>query len=360
MFPAMSAEHLYLIGDSEILKVGTRFSLTYAAAIAGIVSAFVSAILVDFINPVALGVLLALLLVLMLSEYRARRLERLSKLPRDELVSRRGAEAIPWSSVQYMTVKERTLTIMLPDRWASGTLAEADVVPLSQRAIYLLGSRFAMIQGPTRTRSPLNRLLLLALLLFIIEQAITIGFALTPLSSADLQRYATLYGSVKQTIGTSFFTQWAAIYVNNVQVALTNFVPGYGFFALGGASYNTGRIIQAAAQYYNVTPAVFLFNLYLSPHSIVEEACYPLATAFGICSLWRKQSYEEFSNWKTRGSTKALLGFGSVAVILAIAATLEVTEPRIGLWGLFLWGPVLLGGAYIYVKFGARLAKAVS
>ncbi len=359
----MHIENLYVIDDQGLLKVGTRFSLTVLPFVLGAVLALVAVIALGFGSWDSLAVAIILVLLPAFGSYRARRLRNLINLPRETLLSTKGARQIPWSSIQHMIIKGKTLTFKLAHNWTSVTLDKNDIERLRAKAAPTLGPAFVSIpEVPTPRFSPARRFLLLTLGLFALTQALTIGASLAPFFTGEQDRYLGLYNTVKQSVGTtSIVHQWAAIFFNNVQIALASFVPGFGFLTLGLSSYNTGRVIQAAAIYFNVTPTTFLANLYLFPHSWVEELSYPLAGALGLYALtWRKQSYAEFSNWKTRASTKVSLAFAAVAIVLAIAALLEVTEPHLGLAALLLWGPVLVAAVYFYSRFKSRLIAALS
>src|SRR5712692_6603099 len=166
-----------------------------------------------------------------------------------------------------MIIKGKTLTFKLAHNWTSVTIDKNDVERLSAKAAATLGAAFATIPEVSRV-SPARRFFLLTLGLFVLTQALTIGASLAPFFNGEQDRYLSLYTTVRQSVGSaSIFQQWAAIYFNNVQIALASFVPGFGFLTLGLSSYNTGRVIQAAAIYFNVTPTTFLANLYLFPHS---------------------------------------------------------------------------------------------
>jgi uncharacterized membrane protein SpoIIM required for sporulation len=367
----MHLENLYIIDDQGLLKMGTQFSLTVLPFVLGAVLALILVIELGIGSWDAMAVALILVFLTMTGSYRARRLGKLLKLPRENLLSTKDALAIPWSSVQYMIIKGRTLTFKLVNSWTSVTLDKADVGLLGSKATMTLRGAFTQVpDGPTPRLSPFRKFLLITLGLFVLTQALTIGASLAPFFPGEQDRYLSLYTTVKQSVGTSIIHEWTSIYFNNVQIALTSFVPGFGFLTLGLSSYNTGRVIQAAAIYFKVTPTTFLTNLYLFPHSWVEELSYPLAGALGLYALtWRKQSYAEFSNWKTRASTKLSLGFAAVASILAIAALLEVTEsplieltrPYVGLTVLLiLWTVVILGAAYAYHKLKPRISAALS
>jgi hypothetical protein len=359
--PAMDTSNLYLIGDEGVLKVGTMFPLVAVPIILGAVLGLLVVIFSDFGNWVAMSVVLALIIGPIVGAFRARRLANLVKLGRQELASMPGVRNIPWSSIQYMRIKGRQLSFRTVSGWFSTTIDTTDADRLGQKASSVLGSNSTMAPEEPPRFSPTMKFFLIAAAIFLITEAITFAASLTPYFAGEQARYTNLYNSTEASLGPTIFQQWSEIFLNNVQVALASFVPAFGSLVLSLSSYNTGRIVQAAAAHYSVSPATFLELLFILPHTWVEEVSYPLAGALGFYMFtWRHQSYAEFSNWRTRASTKVTLGFASVAFILAIAAALEVSEPDLGLGALLLWVPVLIGAFYALMKLRPRIAAALS
>jgi hypothetical protein len=354
----MTTSNLYLVEDDGLLKVGTMFPLVAAPVIIGVALGLIIVSLTGLGTWVADSVILALVFAPIFAEYRAR---RLSNLNREDLASREGAKNIPWSSIEHMRIKGRTLTFRSNGLWTSATIETSDAARLGQKASSMLGGNFIAIPEEPPRFSPAARFFLLAGVIFIISEGITFAAALTPFFTGEQQHYANLYNSMEAGLGPTIFQQWGAIFLNNVEVALTGSVPGIGSLFLGFASYNTGRVAQIVAINNGYPPYLLLALLFILPHAWVEEVSYPLAGALGFYMFsWRRQSYAEFSNWHTRASTKVALGFASIALLLAIAATLEVSEPGLGLGALVLWVPVTAAAVYAYLKFRSRISAALS
>jgi zinc-ribbon domain/Stage II sporulation protein M len=359
--PAMDTSNLYLIGDEGLLKVGTTLPLVALPIILGAALGLLVVIYSDFGNWVAISVVLALIIGPIVGAYRARRLSRFVGLTREELASRPGVRAIPWSSIQSMRIVGRRLSFKTATGWYSTTIDRTDADRLAQKASSALGGNFAVVpEGPPRF-SPTMKFFLLFAAIFLITEGITFAASLTPFFAGEQEHYTNLYNNVEAGLGPTIFQQWSEIFLNNVQVALAGFVPAFGSLILSLSSYNTGRVIQAAAIHFGVSPSTFLTLLFILPHTWVEEVSYPLAGALGLYMFtWRHQSYAEFSNWRTRGSTKVALGFACVALILAVAAALEVSEPTLSIGALLLWVPVVIGALYAYLKLKSRIAAALS
>jgi len=358
--PAMNTSNLYLIGEQGLLKVGTMFPMIAVTIGLGIFLGLTLAA-ISGLNWVALTVILSLIIAPIVGEMRARRLAGLAGLSYEELAARAGVQTIPWSSIEVMRVTGRKLAFKTDDGWVSSTVETADAERLGNRAPSILGERFAKTPEQPPRFSPLAKFLLLTMVILVVSELILAAASLSPFLVGEQSRYATIYNNTEASLGSNVYQQWWGIFQNNVQVALYGFVPALGSFFLGFSSYNTGRIIQVIGVLNHVSPSGVLLVLFILPHTWVEELSYPLAAALGYYSLtWRHQSYAEFSNWKTRASTKVTLGFAIVAFILAIAATLEVSEEGLGLWALLLWVPVVLGAFYAFIKLRPRIAVALS
>jgi len=353
----MTTESAYSLGDDGILKVGTQFPVIVFAFMLGIIISTIVTIGFDFGNWIPMTVAFTLLMLPLIGEYRSRRLRRLLGMPREALRIAAGVTIAPWPSIQFMSVKGRSLTVRFVDRMISATLDEDDISRLRAKGAATLGEGTRFIFIPEEPRhSPIRRFAILFVFLFALTQVITIAASLGPFFPGEQARYTTLYNSVKGSLGPTPFQEWGEIYFNNVQIALESFVPGFGEFVLSASSYNTGRIIQAAAIQFGVAPTSFLSLLYVLPHSWVEELSYPLAGALGLYAFtWRKQSFSQFSNWRTRASTKVSLGFLLIALMLGVAGVLEVTEPSIGIGALLLWAPVGILAFVLYSKFRRRI-----
>jgi hypothetical protein len=76
---------------------------------------------------VADSVILALIIAPILAEYRA---HRLANLDHEELTSKTGARTIPWSSIEHMRIKGRTLTFKSNGLWTSATIETSDAARL--------------------------------------------------------------------------------------------------------------------------------------------------------------------------------------------------------------------------------------
>jgi hypothetical protein len=360
----MDMRGAYIFDEEGVVRVGANLVVMVLPFILALVLAGIVSTLTDPSTFLSLTVVFTLIALPLFDEWRSRRLRRIFAHPRAELTQLRAAISTPWSTVVQMNLKGRTLQFVSQRSWASITLDENAGAPISAKASATLGPRF--FQAPERTGfrfTPARKFLVLTLAFFAIAMVLTIWASVSPFFAGEQARYTTIYNSTEAGIrGAPVLQQYQEIFVNNVQVALMSLVPGFGFLLNSFASYNTGRIIQVIAIDNSVPPSYLLFVLFVLPHSWVEELAYPLAEALGIFALiqWRKQSYSEFTNWRTRGSTKLALGFVAVAVVLALADALEVSEPGLRFGALALWAPVAVGVALVYFGLRSRISKALA
>jgi hypothetical protein len=351
----MDATQLFVLDDEGVMNIGSGTWMLFLAVVGAFV--FAVAMATAFPDLIVLPTAIALVLILMplINEFRHRRLESLLHLPRADLLTSKGKAPIPWESVSSMSIKGKTLRYEVGWKRYTMAIEASDIPSLNAKAASTLGARFSLLPEKRMLSNPM-KFLILALSLFVLTQVVLVAASVTPFLPGEEARYSVVLNSTRASIsGVPITEEFGLIFLNNVQVALLSLVPGFGFLALSASSYNTGRVIQVIALQDGVSPSYLLSFLYLLPHSWVEELCYPLAGALGVYGLleWRRMTYKEFSVWWKR--ERLSLGFAVIAVMLAVAAALEVAEPQMGPFALYLWAPVLLGGAYLFVRFRSSL-----
>ena len=101
----------------------------------------------------------------------------------------------------------------------------------------------------------------------------------------------------------------------------------------------------------SVAPQLVVASLYLSPHSLLEELCYPL---FSVGWIYYTSGGHQYTihdltiGRRKRRSIKILISLAEFTLLLAAAALFEVTEPGLGLAGLLFWIPVGVGAVYLF------------
>ncbi|MBI3858913.1 MAG: stage II sporulation protein M [Thaumarchaeota archaeon] len=345
---AMEGASLYVMDDWGVTRVSTRGNASAVILLLVAFSTGIAAVLYDLTRTYAPGIVLFLILAPVADTLRYRRLRSVISLPRESMLRLRGSWFVPWAGLTYMTVKGRRIRFMT-NSWRSATIDPSDIPSVAAKGASALGRRFfSYPEGRRVLGSGLRRFWTLVIIIFVLDQALLVGAAVTPFFPGEKEAYLTLTNSQQQGIASlPPILQLAAIFSNNAQVALLTLIPGLGLFTFAASTYNTGRVIQVIADRDNVSSPAILFILFLLPHSWVEELSYPLAAALSLYYLteWRRPSFREFSDvWKR---SRLSVATGLIAVTLAFAAALEVTEPLLGASALLLWGMVFVAVAVV-------------
>jgi uncharacterized membrane protein SpoIIM required for sporulation len=286
--------------------------------------------------------------LLLYDELRWRGLRSLSgNIPENQ--DKRHSWLIPWQSIRLADWNGKTLWFSAASSRKFSVTFDRDDGPLVEKALTSWGVRYSW--RPPRFPRVLTRFSTLALLLFVISQIILILAATLPFFPGEEQLYTTIVNNTRSQIsGTTFFGEFRAIFLNNIQVAWGGALPFIGTLSFGIASYNTGRAVQAIAIGAQVPSSLVLASLYLLPHTWIEESAYPIATASGLLAVtkWRSVSPTDFNRISSWGSTKLALTLGGVALILMAAGFFEVLVDYLGYDVIALWVPL---GIVCYLIF---------
>ena len=288
-------------------------------------------------------------------ELKWRSLRRLEATTTGAPQTGRGSWSVRWSSVRMADWNGRTLWLSSTDpiRKISITFNHDDV-PLVEQSLASWGVRHSW--KPPRLPPTLSRFWVLALLLFVLGQAILISAATLPFFPGEEQMYNTVLNNTRsQFTNSTFIGQFRDIFFNNIQIAWGGMVPVLGQLSFGVASYNTGRVIQVIAVGAQIQPSVILASLYLLPHTWIEESAYPIATVAGLFAItkWRSVAPTEFSRRLNRGSTKLALSIVGVGLILLAADFIETAGLYLGFGEVLFWIPVGVG-YYLYARWDKK------
>jgi hypothetical protein len=161
----------------------------------------------------------------------------------------------------------------------------------------------------TRTRA------IIFIIAFITLSAILAYSSSIQLSQSDAQ---SLSQGVEEISGTVL-----GIFENNVQIALVEFVPGFGPAFGAYSSYNTGLALAALAQS-NSTFGISGFELFLvlllTPIFWIEFACYSLAVEESLAVIVSFKNRD----FRTREWKWLVYSILFVVVTLFVSARLEV------------------------------------
>jgi len=338
----------YIVTPEGILKVRIRSDLfVIPVVLLALPFAILLGVTIQAVSPWFFVMAWFLIAVPLFDEFKWRKLEEMGVLSPDELAALLGSLAIPWSSIRSARLRGRMLWISSIGPRLRGSMAfdEKEVPALERTLSSRLGERFQRL-APRRATALRSNLPALVLGVFIVCQLLLVMAAVLPFFPGEESYYASILNSVKQSVTYApVVQQYRLILLNNVQVALGSGVPGFGLFPLLLADYNTGRIIQVIAIQANVPASLEIVNLFLYPHTWVEELSYAVAAGASLYYLfnWNATSIGEMPDRLKRSSVRLSLSFVCVAVMLSIAALLEVAEPHLGGGALLLWVPLGLG-----------------
>ena len=347
----MDTATLYVMDGDGITFIGTR-SWTTQAIMGGLGAAAVAlARVVGSVSSLVPAIVAFLVLAPVMNAVGYRKLRRLLDVPLAELRANRSAGLIPWGAVASMSVKRGTVSF-LADKWRKASVEVSDDPALSALVVPLIGGRFEVPpQGRRILGSGLRRFAVLTLAFVVLTQGVLLFAAVSPFLPGEKDSFTTIASSIQNgVVPLPPVLQAAAIFTNNVQIALLSLVPGFGIVTLSFSAYNTGRVVQAISLQHGVSPTGLLLVLFLLPHSWIEELSYPMAGALSLYYLteMRRPTFKDFSNGWRRN--RLSLGAGIIALALAVAAVLEVSEPPLGLGALLFWVPVAVAVAILFLR----------
>ncbi len=185
----------------------------------------------------------------------------------------------------------------------------------------------------------------------LLEFGIFFGAMIYPIDPAQqqalMQQANTLVGT---TAGQGPLGIFAAIFANNLRVALLEMIPVAGAALFVISIFTTGQVIQALAISSNLPGPVFGLALFFFPFSIVELSAYAVAVASGtmlLASLRRKSFGRE--------ARVFVLEVVVVAAAILLAAAMETVGLVNPFVSFALWLPTAVG--LIGLVFAFRNAR---
>lgn len=180
-------------------------------------------------------------------------------------------------------------------------------------------------------------------LILLLEVVGTSVVALLPLLPGENAYFLQIIQRNQQDLGTTFMSQFTAIFANNLNVLARDFVPIYGPLSESAATYNTARVIEITSQNASISPLTILYRLFLLPHSWLELSAYSIGIfeSLSIPSSWGPLGRKDRAGplaWLV--DQVALVMIVAVGV-LALAGIFEVLEPRMA-DPYLLWIPISL------------------
>jgi uncharacterized membrane protein SpoIIM required for sporulation len=156
--------------------------------------------------------------------------------------------------------------------------------------------------------------------IFVMEVALFASLSLVTLPADQVNSLLNdTQGLVSQLQNDTLISKTIDIFVNNVRIALEEFVPGLGWYLFFGVTLTTGQIYSALGSSSGVPAALLLITTFLSPHAWFELAAYAIAVAESIFLV--NAVFRRSLRFEVRRAAGAVL---LVVAMLFFAAFLEV------------------------------------
>ena len=341
-----SSNTLFVLDEKGITAVRmpmSRFLFLVAGAVA---ASLVSSTVLDLSSWVPLVMLFLILSLPIYEELSLRTTWRLSQLPPSDLISQtKSVTTLSWSFLPEVRLVGNTLVVR-NGRWTGFNI-------ILERGVQDKTRDFLRSRMPDRLKEKppgrFSSLLIVYVILgvFALGSLIFIVASVLPFFPGEQSHYTALLASTRAALaGASPPKTFALIFLNNIQVALSDGFPLIGQIGFALSSYNTGRVLQVIALQDAVSPYTVLQALYALPHTWLETLSYAVAVAISLRAyvsvLGRAPTLSDrLRNWRVRPYARLTIGYAGVTIMLAVAAGLETVEPFLGSAAYLLWVPIV-------------------
>ena len=187
--------------------------------------------------------------------------------------------------------------------------------------------------------------------ILLLEIVGTMAVAFLPFLPGESSYFIQVAQQDRKALGTTVLSQFLGIFSNNLRVLTFNFVPVLGPLTDAGATYNTGRVIEAITQNASYPLSSYFLYLFSLPHTWFELTAYAIGVfeSFNLPASWGLGT-ETMSSRSLVSKVDEVIYVLALAIgILAVAGAFEVLEPTLAdpylLWipGFFLIGIGIFG-----------------
>jgi uncharacterized membrane protein SpoIIM required for sporulation len=195
------------------------------------------------------------------------------------------------------------------------------------------------------------------MVIFILEVALfaALSFVTLPADQANSLLNDT-QGLVSQLQNDTLISKTVDIFVNNVRIALEEFVPGLGWYLFFGVTLTTGQIYSALGSSSGFPAAFLLITTFLSPHAWFELAAYAIAVAESV--LLVVAVFRRSLRFEVRRAADAVL---LVVSMLFFAAFLEAISIEYSFEGFaYGWAVVVVFAIPVYWLFRSSRRRPVA
>jgi uncharacterized membrane protein SpoIIM required for sporulation len=197
--------------------------------------------------------------------------------------------------------------------------------------------------------------------ILLLEIVGTMAVAFLPFLPGESSHFVQLFQQQRQALGTTAVSEFLAIFANNLHVLIFNFIPVIGPLTDAGATYNTGRVIEAITQ--NTAyplPSYFLY-LFSLPHTWFELTAYAIGVfeAFTLPASWSPEAKSVPSRSLVSRVDEVIFVLAVAIGVLAVAGAFEVLEPRMANpYILWIPGITLIGiGFFAWFHYRSRIGS---
>ncbi len=201
---------------------------------------------------------------------------------------------------------------------------------------------------PARKRLFDNSWLKVVVVVFVLQVALfaAVSFVTLPADQANSLLNDTK-GLVSEVQNASLISKTIDIFVNNVRIALEEFVPGFGWYLFFGVTLTTGQIYSALGSSSGIPAALLLITTFLSPHAWFELAAYAIAVAESFLLV-----YAAFRRGLRAEVPRAAISVLLVVLTLFFAAFLEAISIEYSFEGFaYAWAVVVVAAFSLYWLF---------
>ncbi len=209
----------------------------------------------------------------------------------------------------------------------------------------------------------------LILALFLLELVIIVLVSNSAFLPSELTTYEKQYNSTAAVLNQTATAQGAAIFANNLRVAMYELTPLVGLAVFGLSLYETARIVQVIGMLHGEGVGLALGTLFFLPSTWLELPAYAIAAAESFYLVYAVvRGFRSGWGRLVREVRYLIASVILIACVLVVAATFEVAEiqieqgpPQTQLFVFLTWLPfaLLFAGGLAYWRRARKEAPLI-
>jgi uncharacterized membrane protein SpoIIM required for sporulation len=175
--------------------------------------------------------------------------------------------------------------------------------------------------------------------LYVLELTLILVVSSSPFFPGEYNAYHSQYNSLTPILSNNAVLQILDIFSNNFKVALLELIPVVGIALFGLSIYETARIVEVIGLVQKEGTGAALITLFALPSTWLELPAYCIATVEGVFLAYAFVRVAR-NGWGVfrREVRFVLVNILLIAIILIVAATIEVTEIQLETAGSAAYG----------------------